>query len=628
MMRHFYLLAAVVLMLAGAARAQLGPAQDLVTVSTHWSQSQAAAGDQRILAVVLEISEGFHINPDEARAAENLIPTVVTVEAADAALQVGPVQYPKPHDVTVNYTGKPQQIPVYEGRTVLYVPVIVGADAALGETAVTVAVRYQACNDRLCYPPRNVAADAALTVVPKAQLQEPAEPAEQELFAEFDSAEFDRMAAGEAAGEPATDASAGTVRFDAFGYAFTVNTATNLGLISLLLMAAVGGGLLNFTPCVLPVVPLKIMGISAASSNRGRCLTLGAAMSLGVVAFWLVLGLVIATISGFTATNQLFQYPAFTVTVGVVIAVMAVGMCGLFAVRLPQFVYRFTPRQETLRGSFGFGVMTAVLATPCTGPFMGAAAAWAATQQPVTTLSTFMAIGVGMALPYMVLSANPAWAQRLPRTGPASELIKQIMGLLMLAAAAYFAGVGISGLMMQPGEDPSVAYWWPVMGFIAAAGAWLGWRTWRITSSMARRFAMTAVAGVAIAGSMYSAAALTERGPIDWVQFTPERLEQALDRGEVVVMDFTAEWCINCKFLEYSVLHQGRVVELLAEDGVLPMKVDLTGSNPDGSAQLQAAGRVAIPLLVVYAPDGSEVFKSDAYTAQQVIDAVAEARRR
>ena len=97
-------------------------------------------------------------------------------------------------------------------------------------------------------------------------------------------------------------------------------------------------------------------------------------------------------------------------------------------------------------GSFLFGVMTAVLATPCTAPFMGAAAAWAVKQPGLTTLATFSAIGVGMSLPYLFLSAFPQLVERMPKTGPASELIKQIMGLLLLAAASYFIGAGISDL--------------------------------------------------------------------------------------------------------------------------------------------------------------------------------------
>jgi len=137
-----------------------------------------------------------------------------------------------------------------------------------------------------------------------------------------------------------------------------------------------GGLLLNFTPCVLPLVPIKIMGLSRAAGNRSRCLILGAAMSVGVMAFWMTLAIAITSISGFNATNKLFQYPAFTIAVGIIICIMAVGMCGFFSMNLPSWVDRVNPSQETVTGSFLFGIMAGVLSTPCTAPFMGAAAAW------------------------------------------------------------------------------------------------------------------------------------------------------------------------------------------------------------------------------------------------------------
>ena len=196
-------------------------------------------------------------------------------------------------------------------------------------------------------------------------------------------------------------------------------------------------------------------------------------MSMGVLAFWIGLGILIALVSDFSATNQLFQYPVFTILVGAVIGIMALGMFGFFSVRLPQFIYMINPQQDSPQGSFGLGVLAAVLSTPCTAPFMGAAAAWAATQTPLTTLTTFAAIGGGMALPYLILSAFPNLVNRMPKAGPASELIKQVMGLFMLAAAAYFIGVGISALLTTPPNPPSKNFWWPVMGFVTAGGAWL-----------------------------------------------------------------------------------------------------------------------------------------------------------
>jgi thiol:disulfide interchange protein DsbD len=231
-----------------------------------------------------------------------------------------------------------------------------------------------------------------------------------------------------------------------------------------------------------------------------------------------------------------------------------------------------------------------------------------------------------MGVPYFILSAFPKLVDRMPRTGPASELIKQVMGLLMLAAAVYFIGVGLSGVLVTPPEPPSRFYLWIVVAFVAAAGGWLTIRTIQITAKPVRRIAFgglgTAVVIIAAVGGMY----LTDKGPINWIYYTPDRLATAQSEGKTVVMEFTAEWCLNCKALESTVLASPVVAKLLAEDNVAPIKVDITGNNKLGNEMLTKVNRRSIPLLVVFAPDGRETFKGDFYTVDQVVAAVREAQ--
>jgi thiol:disulfide interchange protein DsbD len=408
-----------------------------------------------------------------------------------------------------------------------------------------------------------------------------------------------------------------------FGFDFSFDPSR---LWILWLVAAVGGALLNFTPCVLPLIPIKIMSLSKAAGNRRRSFLLGLLLSLGVVAFWLALAIAITTVSGFDAANKLFQFPAFTIIVGLVICVMAIGMCGFFSVRLPGWIYSINPSEESLGGSFGFGIMTAVLSTPCTAPLMGAAAAWATTQSPAITLSTFAAIGVGMAMPYLLLSAFPGLVKRVPRTGPASELIKQVMGLLLLAAGAYFLGTGITGVLTKPPDPPSTIYWWFVVICGISAGSWLSWRTWRIALKAQWRLLSGGMGLALAAGSLVAGVKLTRGSPIHWTYYTPERLADAQRNKKVIVLEFTAAWCLNCHALEQAVLNNSRVVALLNAANVTPIKVDLTGNNIPGSKKLLEAGRRTIPYLVVYAPDGRETLSSDAYTVDQIVRAVSEAQ--
>jgi thiol:disulfide interchange protein DsbD len=611
-----------------------GDSRDKVRVEVVAAKAQVPPGADLPVAIIFDLAEGWHIYAGDKPLPEAYYKTVIEAVASDPAASTphtGFIEWPDSHEI--EFFG--DTMSVYEGRAVVYLPVTIHADAPLGKTTILIKPGFQTCDDVTClqptpYPPRTpgevVSADwqsygipLEIEIVPLAQAATSTGDVAPD-FAAFDASVFSRIRAGEKPPD--------VVRFDLFGLSFEINAAERLGLVLLLIVAALGGFLLNLTPCVLPVIPLKIMSLSKSAGNRRRTLLLGFMMSLGVVGFWLALGLAIAFIRGFTATNQLFQYPAFTIGVGVVIAIMAVGMCGLFTLRLPQFVYHINPSHDTLHGSFGFGVMTAVLSTPCTAPFMGAAAAWAATQERAIVLSVFATIGFGMALPYLILAAFPALAAKMPRTGPASELIKQVMGLLMLAAAAYFVGVGISGLFhaQHPEDPPSKLYWWIVFGAVAAAGAWLILRTFRITRSAPRRLVFGGLGSLTILVAVVFAARFTAKGPIDWVYYTPERLADARAAGDIVVMEFTAEWCLNCKALEESVLRSDEVASLLNQDGITPIKVDLTGGNVAGNAMLKKVGRLTIPLLVIFSPDGSEVFKGDFYTVQQVLDAVREAR--
>jgi thiol:disulfide interchange protein DsbD len=419
---------------------------------------------------------------------------------------------------------------------------------------------------------------------------------------------------------------AAVVSFNLFGWEFSINTSSEFGWIVLLLTAALGGLLLNLTPCVLPLIPIKIISLSHAAQDRKKCLFLGLAMSMGVLAFWTGLGILIAVVSDFTATNQLFQYPLFTILVGAIIGIMALGMFGFFSVRLPQFIYMINPQQDNLLGSFGLGILAAVLSTPCTAPFMGAAAAWAATQTPLTTLSTFIAIGGGMALPYLIFSAFPNLVNRMPKAGPASVLIKQVMGLFMLAAAAYFLGVGISALFSTPPNPPSKIFWWPVMGFVTSGGTWLAYRTMRLSTKKIIKTVFVSLGIILIALPIWGALRLSGEGPIDWVYYTPARFDAAVKQSKIVVMDFTAEWCLNCKALEESVLHDHKITDLLANEDIIPMKVDITGHNPTGRAKLKEVGSLTVPLIVVFTPDGKAIFKGDFYTVDQIFKAVERAR--
>ena len=594
-----------------AAEAGLNaPEGEVVEVRTAWSVDRARPGDSIILVIVADIKKGFHINADaqQVKPFENFkpYPTKVVVTDASDKITIESPRYPQAVPIKVEYAAG--DLMSFEGQTVIYLPIKLEETIKPGNLGIKLVFEYQACSDTYCLFPAKIKFEGSLAVVESGTGVSKINP---ELFVGFDQ------------GSAATTSR--EVNFDLFGWTFAIDVSSGFGMILLLITAGLGGMLLNFTPCVLPLIPIKIISLSHVAQNRKQCFMLGLAMFLGVLAFWLVIGVLIALVSDFSATNQLFQYPAFTILVGIIIGSMATGMFGFFSMRLPNFIYMINPEQDTLYGSFGLGILAAILSTPCTAPFMGAAAAWASTQQAAITLAAFAAIGTGMALPYLVLSASPAWVEKMPKTGPASELIKQVMGLFMLAAALYFIGIGVAALISKPPNPPTRLYWWPVMFFCIAAGGWLAYRTLQITAKVKLKAFYAGIGVILMALSAWGVVQLTDQGPVDWVYYTPQRFSEASDGKRVIVMVFTAEWCLNCKALEQAVFKDPKIVTLFAKEDIVPMKVDITGNNPAGKAKLKEVGTLTIPLLVIYSPAAKQVFKSDFYTADQVYNAVTKA---
>lgn len=607
-----------------------------VKISAFVLRPQVAPDGESVIAVVLDHAEGYHSWPSIEQnvlpeaIAEFAIRTEIGFKDADGKTlprpkwlaSFGPVQWPEPKpakvaDVT---TGKGTiDVPTYGGRAIAYVPIVIAPDAPAGKHTLEFAVSYQACNDFACTMPEDAPVQVEIEVLAAGAVASVSADAQtQALFAGFDQTYYAK--ARESGGSPKK------VDFDVFGLKFKVDTAGPTGLLLLLLVAALGGFLLNLTPCVLPVIPLKIMGLSASSGNPARCFMMGVLMSMGVVAFFMGIAVAMVSLSGFSAISSLFQTKWFSLVVGALIGFFGLSMLGLFTFRLPKVVYSIDPSQESAGGAFMFGVMTAVLSTPCTAPLMGAAAAWATTQSPFITLATFAAIGAGMALPYLILAANPKWVKRIPKSGPASELVKQVMGLLLIGVAVFFAGTGLASLIVKPPEPPTRAYWWIIAGLAVLAGGWLMYKTFRITPALSKRLVFGLVGLLLASGGVLAARTFTDKGPVNWIYYTPERFEKARTDGKVVVIDFTAEWCLNCKAIEKAVLFRPEVAKLLNSDQVVAMKIDLTGDNTAGKAKLKEVGRVAIPLLAVFGPGLDQPFLSDAYTPQQVIDAISTAR--
>ena len=645
-----------------AARPQPDPsaADQPVTVSARpWSR-QVAPGSQTVVAVILDHAEHMHTWPAKAQdvlppdLASFAINTDVALADPPAWLSLAqPIQWPRPSEAAVpSATGEGSaQAPVYQGRAVAYVAVSIAEEAPAGPAEVRLRVTYQACDEAVCYMPEDVTVTVPLVIQPGAG-PAPEEGGADAIFDGFKGFAAPRAEPAPGGGE--TDGGAGGVDepAEAFGPAFfglrlpAPNTA--IGMLVVLLASMAGGFVLNLTPCVLPVIPIKIMTLSQHGGDRARTLALGVWMALGVVAFWVGIGIPAALLAGFTDPSQIFGIWWVTFGIGALIAIMALGLFGAFALNLPKAVYAVNPKADTPAGSFLYGVMTGVLGLPCFGFVAGALLTGAALLPAWLVIAIFGGIGVGMAAPYLVLAMKPALIERIPRTGPASELVKQVMALLLLAAAAFFIGSGLIALVSERPWMGPMLHWWAVAIFAVAAGLWLVVRTFQISGKPASRVVFTALAALVVGVATLYAVSATEsardtwqmrqvaleqqRGggegqllTTTWIDYTPELFDRARKEGYIVVMDFTAEWCLICKSLKAGVLNREPVKSALTSGRVVSMTVDLTSIKAPGWQTLRDLGQRGIPTLAIYTPGDDTPWIANNYTRQQVVEALARA---
>jgi thiol:disulfide interchange protein len=581
-------------------------------------------GQQAVAAIVLDINDGFHAQ-SHTPSEPTFIKFVAKVET-DPALTIYEPIYPAGETHDYGDLGK---LNVYTGRVIVFVPIQVKSDAAPGPMTFTGKLRYQVCDSQACYPPSSTPFKIETAIVAAGQ---PLETQKPELFKTFDPTIFSRLAPGaggttQPTTQPATQPSNGfatpaqtAATIDFFGFTFSLaKDAYGLALS----IAFVVGILFNLVPCVLPVLPLKAIAFYEVSQhNRLRSLLLGFVFSAGVVALFGVLALLIIVQHRFQWGEQ-FSNPRFVWPLVVLLVLMAAGMFGAFTVNLPAGIYRFSPRHDTISGNFLFGVFTAILSTPCTAPMFAGVLIWAGLEPIWLGVTTMLMVGVGMASPYLLLSGLPELARKFPRTGPWSELIKQFMGFLLLAVAVYFAGGRIAH---------SREFLWAVFATVAAGCVFLVVRAAMFAAS-ARAMSITVVIALLLSGSVFQfTRSLTRTDAagtvgIAWQPYTSSALHDNRTAGNIVMVEFTANWCANCLELESRVFRDPAAARSLAEKHVVPLRADLTDSDAPGWDKLKELNPAGgIPLTAIY-PVGSNdpIRLSSTYSLQNLIDALNKA---
>jgi thiol:disulfide interchange protein len=322
------------------------------------------------------------------------------------------------------------------------------------------------------------------------------------------------------------------------------------------------------------------------------------------------------------------QSPAVVTTLAVLFFVLALNLSGVFefASLVPSSAAGWTARNPYADGLLS-GVLAVVIASPCTAPFMGAALGFAIAQPPVETLAVFVALGLGMALPFLLLSLFPQWRRLLPRPGAWMARLKQLLAFPLFATVAWLAWV----LGAQVDNDAVMRL---LATLVVVAFALWAWRAYRGGGS--RGWSVVAAAGLASAvlvgwplvNGAREAEAAAARVPgataeTGWQPYSTSKLGELASAGRPVFVDFTAAWCVTCQVNKRLVLNTADVRAAFAAHDVALVRADWTRRDPTITAALGALGRNGVPVYVLYRPGKEPLVLPEVLQKGTVIDALA-----
>ena len=406
-------------------------------------------------------------------------------------------------------------------------------------------------------------------------------------------------------------------------------TASDVGLATALLLALLGGVVLNLMPCVFPVLSIKALSLLQHAQQTPReARRQGIAYTLGVLASFVLLASVLIVLrAGGSRIGWGFQFqsPLFVLAVAYLVFVVGLSLSGVFTVGLSVTgAGSALAERPGYAGSFFTGVLATVVATPCTAPFMAAAVGFALTQPAAALLGIFLSLGCGLALPYLLLSHWPALQRLLPRPGLWMERTRQFLAFPMYGTTVWLLWV----LAQQTGTS---AIGIALGGMVVLAfAAWLYDSTRHGSSSVRRGGAGVAALAAALAvlgglsGIDAGAPAATTLRDRNWEAYGAARLAELRRSGQPVFLNFTAAWCISCLINDRVALSDAAVADAFRDAGITYLKGDWTNRDQAITAKLAEFGRSGVPLYVYFPPGGSAtpVVLPQILTPQIVLDAV------
>ena len=375
-------------------------------------------------------------------------------------------------------------------------------------------------------------------------------------------------------------------------------------ILFILLLALVGGFILNLMPCVLPVLSLKLLSVVGHGGRDTRDVRRGfIASATGIVFSFLLIAaaLVALQLAGFAIGWGIqFQQPVFLVAMTLIVALFASNLFGFFEIVLPSAFSDIAASAgdgHSLGGHFLSGAFATLLATPCSAPFLGTAVGFAISRGPVEIFGIFFVLGLGLSLPYICVAAAPQFATRLPRPGNWMNWLRRILGMALAATGLWL----ITVLTAQIGTEAaiSVAALIVLMVAVIALKQIPASRFSRHTGKVSAALAVAALLAGAIAPPAEIA---TSAASAAWRTFDNGELKRLVASGKTVFVDVTADWCLTCQVNKKLVLDTAPVAGWLDRDDVIPMRADWTRPDPAISAYLASFGRYGIPFNAVYGP--------------------------
>ena len=595
-----------------------------IVVSARFTTTSAGKPGQ--LLVSAKIAAGWHIYSITQKPGGPLRTKISLNPSSDYRLTGEFQASPAPEKKTQPEAFKDLIVETHEGTVTWAAPIELAPGVDPVKLKIEGTVQIQACDATSCYEPESYVFAAALGtgVVLAESLPSPgpAAPQAEERRETFSAESLQRSIS---------------------------ETHEEKSVATILLFGFLGGLILNLMPCVLPVIGLKVLSfIEQSGHDRKTAFTLNVWYSLGLLSVFWVLAILAVTPQKL-GWGQLFQYPAFDVVMTALVFTMALSFLGVWEFPIPGFVGRGTAQelaqQEGFAGAFSKGVVTTILATPCTGPYLGTALGLLLKQPPLVVFAAFTSMGLGMASPYLLIGAFPELIRFLPRPGVWMDTFKQVMGFVLLGTVVFlFTFMKASYIVPTIGLLFALwfACWWVARTpgtaeFGAKSRTWLqavaiGGVAWIFMfpgiqnlvppSYRDSRWAISGLHDVMLSR-------LDKGKATDWQPFTTRTaFERLVNSGNTVLVDFTADWCTTCKTLESLYLNDVEVRDAAKRNGVIKLKADWTDGDPEVSAMLElVAGSKHVPVVAIF-PAGKPnqpIRFLDGYTKSSLLEALRQA---